>query len=642
MSDMKTARNSAMTILLSFAIVPFIFLSAFWPSGTEASTPALLDYSWQLVLEYAFQRGLGFGRDLIYTYGPLGFLDAEVSRGHLLPFRIVFAAVWAGIVAGTAFSLTKDLPRPIRWFFIAWTGVFSTLGGLELHIYQVFGYCAWQILFGPKRRGTVILWSLICFAFLSLIKFTMLVAAGTTIAICTIVKLAERKYGKAASLTGGYVLLLWAGWMAVGQKMSLLIPWLQGGSEIARGYALAMSYLEGSPVVYFCFAAMAGMFIMLGLSLFSSDLRPARLGFVACLSCYAFLCWKHAVIRPDPEHFYWLFVPLPLLCCFLWLPKPDFFPLGPKRWIATAGLFLTIISCLIGMETGNQGVVVQRLLGLPRYLVIQAACVKDLLTGHYDKVYAAQQQVAKPWVPDISTIRRQVKDEPIDVFNYQQWVAIETGLNYVPRPVMQGYQAYTPYLADINGAFYNGPRAPAFVLMNMETIDNRFPTLDDPRVFAALLLEYRPVLSGHSFILLQRSNPVPFRLEPVLKRSLRFGESVDVSPWAGSMLFLRIYMKPSAAVTASRFIFKEPLVTMNVNCGNGTKEFRFIPIMGTTPFLLSPLIESNQDMLNVYEGDYTKQLQSFSLQDKSGWFGNDNKRIEMVLYKVQDLKQSVN
>jgi hypothetical protein len=38
-----------------------------------------IDNSWRIALEMAYQKGLVFGRDIIYTYGPLGRLTQRIS-----------------------------------------------------------------------------------------------------------------------------------------------------------------------------------------------------------------------------------------------------------------------------------------------------------------------------------------------------------------------------------------------------------------------------------------------------------------------------------------------------------------------------------------------------------------------------------
>ena len=53
----------------------------------------------------------------------------------------------------------------------------------------------------------------------------------------------------------------------------------------------------------------------------------------------------------------------------------------------------------------------------------------------------------KFYLPRISAV---VAGRTVDVFGYRQGIAILNGLNYVPRPIFQGYSAYTPSLIELN------------------------------------------------------------------------------------------------------------------------------------------------------------------------------------------------
>src|SRR5690348_10717885 len=61
-----------------------------------------LDYSWQLALNVAFADRLAFGRDVVFTYGPLGLLYAATcypptARIRLLVRIALAVALWLGL-----------------------------------------------------------------------------------------------------------------------------------------------------------------------------------------------------------------------------------------------------------------------------------------------------------------------------------------------------------------------------------------------------------------------------------------------------------------------------------------------------------------------------------------------------------------
>jgi hypothetical protein len=68
----------------------FAYLTTYSLSGTQY--PVLeLDSSWQAVLEHAVRLKFQFGRDILFTFGPLGYLYATDSQGYLVGLRIIFA-----------------------------------------------------------------------------------------------------------------------------------------------------------------------------------------------------------------------------------------------------------------------------------------------------------------------------------------------------------------------------------------------------------------------------------------------------------------------------------------------------------------------------------------------------------------------
>ena len=66
------------------------FAVAVFPRLTPIGWAEGLDPSWQMALHQAVSRGLVFGRDFVFTYGPLGFVAYPHDMGGLL----VSAAIW--------------------------------------------------------------------------------------------------------------------------------------------------------------------------------------------------------------------------------------------------------------------------------------------------------------------------------------------------------------------------------------------------------------------------------------------------------------------------------------------------------------------------------------------------------------------
>ena len=160
----------------------------------------------------------------------------------------------------------------------------------------------------------------------------------------------------------------------------------------------------------------------------------------------------------------------------------------------------------------------------------------------------------------LSTIAQRVGHSSIDVFNYRQGVALLNDLNYRPRPVIQSYSAYTPDLLRANLEFYRSPSRPSYVLFSLETIDMRFPTLDDALLLPYILANYQPVLAEHQFLLMERTPEPPRTVsyDRVYSASLDIGQKLDITTWNTSPLFLRVSTTPTLLGRILTLLFQPP------------------------------------------------------------------------------------
>ncbi len=91
----------------------------------------------------------------------------------------------------------------------------------------------------------------------------------------------------------------------------------------------------------------------------------------------------------------------------------------------------------------------------------------------------------------LPTINRLVGRDSVNVFGVEQAIALLNDLDYQPRPVFQGYSAYTPFLVGCNRSFYLRPAAPVFVILDYHTADDRLAAEDDVGALEVILRNYR-------------------------------------------------------------------------------------------------------------------------------------------------------
>lgn len=210
-----------------------IFVSGFFLSGT-LPPPLELDPSWHVALEYAAVHHLQFGTQIVFTFGPLGFLAARTSLGHLLGARIAFAFFWSALVALAATSLAKRLSGWVRYAFLAWLMIFTLSAGLDQTAFFVMAYGILLLLVDDPRQRWQEPLLVLAFIVLSLVKLSLLTAAIASLTLVVVCWIGQRKFLKAAVLAlaapAGFV----AGWAALGQSPSHLGPWFRHALELSQ------------------------------------------------------------------------------------------------------------------------------------------------------------------------------------------------------------------------------------------------------------------------------------------------------------------------------------------------------------------------------------------------------------------------
>ena len=347
------------------ACFTLVFVSAFFLGGTE-QPPLELDPSWHAAIEYATAHHLQFGTQIVFTFGPLGFLSTRTSLGHLLGARIAFAFFWSALVALAAMGLAKRLPGWVRYAFLAWLVVFTLSAGLDQTAFFVMASGTLLLLVdNPRESWQAPLW-IVAFVVLSLIKEPFLTSAIISLALVVICWICQRKNGKALVLALATPTGFVAFWMALGQSPSHLAPWFRHALELESGYSAAMNLVPKTPVLYAALAAL-GLFVVALIATIARA-RGSLLTWagLVTLAQYVFLAWKEGFTRSGDWHafvFLW-FLPLGLVFCFhedLWSTNA-----ATHRWMLDVPFATSMVLCLIGASYQVSGFAWQPVCDWPR------------------------------------------------------------------------------------------------------------------------------------------------------------------------------------------------------------------------------------------------------------------------------------
>jgi hypothetical protein len=448
-------------------------------------------------------------------------------------------------------------------------------------------------------------------AVLSLVKFTFFILAVVVLVLVSLNILGNK--GRWAALRPLALFAAWLslGWLILGQSLSNLPRYLVGSLRITSGYdamacqgnmdevylALLILATLGAVLLPFSARGLPGAWRGLG-----SLRQLSRLGL---LGVVVFLQWKHGFTRHDTHSvgFFSFMMLLPFLLPVLFPAYDWAVPLRVR--LATACFFLSFI----GFTMSSEVKWIDYLSSLPDSVVQNWEAVLDpssLRSKREEERAAKKQEFALP------LIKARVGDAPVDIINWEQGVLFLNGMNWRPRPVFQSHAAYTPALLAANAQFFRSADAPEYVLFKLQTIDERFPTLDDGPALLEILRRYRPVLVEKGYLLLERcrgsgEDGGPVMGEVVLEKRVRFGEEVDLRDLPGKYHTLALSIRPSSFGRLRTFLYKPPEVRIRVATASGVEppSFRLIPAMAEGGFILSPLLHGLDDFINLYDYDHT-------------------------------------
>ena len=207
-----------------------------------------------------------------------------------------------------------------------------------------------------------------------------------------------------------------------------------------------------------------------------------------------------------------------------------------------------------------------------------------------------------------------IGNESVDVMNYLLLAPLVNEMNYQPRPVIQGFVAYTPALQGLNEEYFRSAGRPHFVLLCHEATDGRFPTLEDSAALNYVLNNYVPVAwDGHFLVLQQRTTADPtFQL--VREGTLHFGEKLDLRPWTHGPLFMSVTITPSLLGRAAAFLYQPHPLYMRVARDRVEERYRIVPSMAERPFLVNPLLISNYDVISLFASHPGKVPESVTFE----------------------------
>lgn len=507
-----------------------------WPIRSIAPTTGP-DPSWVAGLYMALGEGFRFGEQLVFTYGPLGFLQEPALYDEGL-WTVAFSYrgfVHVAVAISLLWVARRAFPLAVALAVCYMLLVIGYLEGAVALLALV--WCLVALGDNPPRFAVPLV--VVGGGAIGAIELLGKANYGIAVlALCSVTVLGLPGRRRNAPLFTGVALLsLGALWLLAGQGLSNVSDFASNGMQLLSGYSGSMSTDITDASWERPFAVVAMALLLAGAVLATwRDPLPRRLASLAVVALFAFLSFKQGFVRQGlgntPDFFALMLGGGIAVAARL----PARLPRVPRRSAAFALVAPLTALTIAALPSPS----FWRSLEPDSHITFLRQELHAFLSaGERDRVVsAARRSMRSAYRLDRPTLRL-LGDRPVHVDPWEIGAAWAYGLNWRPLPVIQDYLAYTPALDRLNADALEGPGAPATILRQNTaafgsstdaSIDDRYPGWDPPAATLAMLCHYRAVRTTRRWQLLERVTNrcgPPRQIDSVRTRT---GEEVRVPP----------------------------------------------------------------------------------------------------------------
>jgi hypothetical protein len=560
-----------------------------------SSNPIALgtDPGWQYGLNSFWEHGVTFGRDVVFTYGPLGFIAVPERIGtNLIVGNAVRLLVW-GLLLWQITGLWRSgnhLQTTILIASIVLTnGLYSF--AWEYFVVLVIVVLLVRLFREPYRRLPFALVGLLS-GMLFLIKFS-----GFSLAVAAIILFALHQLRKVprrclADLVLATLCIL-AGpifYLVYNPSFVDLARYIHAGLSVSTGYSAAM----GTIMPY------SGLYYVLVLGLMFAEVLAylvyKRLIPIAAAGIGLFMAWsafKHGMVRGDGEHAGYFFLFSALTFGFV----VSLARLNPKS--AVIALIPFVVYSALALRAASTTFDIWS----SSWWSPAAGLAKLNLIWEW-KESAKDVRARGRRSSNLSEeFRADVRGKRVLVLPSDLAYSASYDFDLVPFFAMQGYSAYTRFL-DGTSAAHIARNVPAIdlVLFDWKSIDGRHPILDLPATWVTLFDRFMVQRStSRSLLLGHRKQPLELAQSSLSVSEWTPGAWIQV-PKNHNLITATVDLSPTPSGLLMTSLYKLPYVFLEFRTLAGqSASVRVVPSLLMSPFLVNGLPLDGAQLLDLWE-----------------------------------------
>jgi len=574
-------RRRQIHLVIGLAIVLFVGFATLFGIYRPLGPPGI-DPGWQWAANQAADAGLVFGRDIVFTYGPLAFLMVPLDvSSNLLVANLFLLGVQVLFTAALAALFLRDR-RLAAIMTFAVLFVIARHQGLALEGFfpLIVGLLVLLGVFADRRLPIAAAATLA--AILLMVKMSLGIASLAVLSVAFVVArfIFNRSYRLALGLLTFPVTLIVLSTMLF-DGPGTFFHWLELSLQVVSGYSIANSITnaETGPTLQVVVGAMAvgvwiGFSVLLGRD---RRLLAWNLLFVPVV----LIQFRLAFVRHD-NHQYVLIPFMLALIAFSSLFAQR------RRQIAAHVAFFAVL--LIGGALANLVDPIGSGL-FPKNLLVGGTGTRALSKLVHTAETRAELAVESTDNLEPLRLGEDVREllegsrNGVGTLPWEIQYCPANELEWNPTPTLQLYSAYTRDLDLWSAEHYAGAAAPEFIINAFAAVGMRRQLFDAPATWRTIFLNYKLRSVGWwpepALLLERRHDPLQSSFEDVSRGTITPGGASISVPATDHLLFADIDLRLNGLGRIRKSVFRVPAVVLVMAHESGhVSACRLIP--GTT------------------------------------------------------------
>ena len=567
-----------------------------------------LDPSWRYFLNIANAENITFGKDVFFTYGPLGYLCYLMKTPENTMTYWSGVLIWLIVIALHVYVIYRiwQLTSKRKFFMISVVlSVLCTLASYSVitrdnYLLYLLILCIGTIFVGGKHLYFVSNTLLVLMFFCKFSTFT----SGIAFCILFIVfELLFNKNVKSLLICLPGLVLMPVLYLLYSPSIRNLYNYVTGILKISDGWMQTQQFdnVLSSLEVKWLITIVAAYCILVFISIWSNYKTSSVM--LAC-SASMFFVYKYATTRHGLNVGLWLFGMLfsAVMISF------DFKSLYKK--CKKTSMISTILCTCVFASIAVIGIL------QAHSLQTNTGYVKEQME---QKIYS-WMNLSESSVTDEIIASNQLPSEIIEILGNgtvtvypwrNGYAAIHPEINMVYYPSIQNVNINTPWLDEIVAKYFDDDNAAEYIILNDQTVDNHIQYWDNPLTWQAISDNYSVVLETEAASLLMRNKIQVSKNLKLLNSETYYSTEKIVCPENAD--YAKIYFKLSFSGKIKKFIYHIGEVYMNLECEDGISMYGriVVPNMVSGIELSKPPVGLNEltTMLNT---EHKNRIECFS------------------------------